>query len=593
MIKPKSHFYRFILICLLILVSGCAYNTELYRLETPETKSDIHALNKDKNNEIEKSKGNATADNAYFVSSTIDPKSLKPDIDPNLIFSMSFAPPFEYLESKRPATSNYMPDSGYPEIEENGAPFEEIPVTGTDPIQERQFKLDEALRLCQQAQQEWEEDNPDMALETLDSAYELLASVETNGDAEIFQQKEDIRFLISKRIIEIYASRQTVINGKHSEIPLILNPHVEKEIQNFLGKDKRVFMDSYIRSGIYRPMILNELNKAGIPDRLSWLPLIESGFQVKALSRARALGLWQFIPSTGYKFGLERNRWVDERMDPVKSTKAAIEYLTQLHHIFGDWTTALAAYNCGEGAVLKVIRKQHINYLDNFWDLYTRLPSETAQYVPKFMAALHLIENPDKYGIELPATLDPIEHEEIAIKKRIRLSDLASKIGADVDELINLNPELRYKVTPDEDYVLKVPKNKGEIALASIDKISQWSSPEIEVVYHRVKKGETLSHIAKKYRLNVNKIAQANNIKKADSLRIGQMLKIPLRVADNNLLSLADSDDRVKSYSVKSGDCAYDIATMHKMKLNEFLSLNNLTPESLIYPGQKVLVKVR
>jgi membrane-bound lytic murein transglycosylase D len=152
-------------------------------------------------------------------------------------------------------------------------------------------------------------------------------------------------------------------------------------------------------------MILEKLEAAGLPAELSWLPLIESGFKVKALSRARALGLWQFIPSTGYKFGLKRDQYIDERIDFEKSSDAAIAYLKELHNIFGDWSTVLAAYNCGEGRVLRVIRTQNINYLDDFWDLFGRLPFETARYVPRFLAAApvaqgieHRIPNPCAAG---------------------------------------------------------------------------------------------------------------------------------------------------------------------------------------------------
>lgn len=477
--------------------------------------------------------------------------------------------------------------------EETATLVAEEPAIEVDPNQDKQDSLDGALALCQEAQDDWKAGHAEMALELLDRAYELLINVETNGDADIFQQKEDIRFLISRRVVEIYASRQTMVNGKHNEIPLIMNDIVKREIKNFLGQERKFFLDSYKRSGRFRPMILDELQKAGLPERISWLPLIESGFLIRALSRARALGLWQFIPSTGYKFGLERNQWIDERMDPVKATRAAIEYLTQLHNIFGDWTTALAAYNCGEGTVLRVIRNQHINYLDNFWDLYVHLPSETARYVPRLMAAMHLIENPEKYGLELPTPDEPIAYEEIPVKKQIQLTELASKIGVVSKGLIDMNPELRYKVTPDEEYFLKVPMDKAEIAIASLEKMPAWTPPEPQFAYHRVRKGETLSHIARKYRTSVKKIASANNIRRYNRLRIGQRLKIPLRGSSSVSLASAGGASGLKTIRVRKGDCAYDIARMHGMRLNDFLSINNLTKRSVIYPGQRVLVRVR
>ena len=239
-------------------------------------------------------------------------------------------------------------------------------------------------------------------------AYALILGISDQENPDIQQQKEDLRFLISKRILEIYASRNIVVNGNHDAIPLDINSHVQREIDSFTkGHEKKFFLAAYRRSGRYRPMIIAKLRQAGLPEELSWLPLIESGYKVNALSKARALGMWQFIPSTGYKFGLKRNKYIDERLDPVKSTDAAIAYMKEMHQMFGDWATVLAGYNCGEGRVSRVIRTQNINYLDNFWDLYQRLPRETARYVPRFLATLHIVKDPAKYGMDAVALEPP------------------------------------------------------------------------------------------------------------------------------------------------------------------------------------------
>ena len=164
---------------------------------------------------------------------------------------------------------------------------------------------------------------------------------------------------------------------------------------------KRIFSDNpwNVRAAT-APTSWPNSRKRVCPKSCRGFPLIESGYKVKALSKARALGLWQFIPSTGYKFGLKRDQYIDERIDPIKSTDAAIAYLKELHNIFGDWATVLAAYNCGENRVLRVIRSQNINYLDNFWDLYERLPRETARYVPRFLATLHIMNDLAQYGLD-------------------------------------------------------------------------------------------------------------------------------------------------------------------------------------------------
>lgn len=514
-----------------------------------------------------------------------------------------------------------------------------------------QMILDEALGFCEAAQEFWQKGEFENALEALDQAYSLILDIEDEDQSQHIQQKEDLRFLISKRILEIYASRNTVVNGSHNAIPLDMNRHVQAEIRLFTkGSERKFFRQSLIRSGKYRPMIVSKLEEAGVPEELSWLPLIESGYKVKALSKARALGLWQFIPSTGYKFGLKRSQYIDERIDPIKATDAAIAYLQELHGIFGDWITALAAYNCGEGRVLRVIRSQNVNYLDNFWDLYERLPRETARYVPRFLAALHIVKNPEKYGLASVVPASPPEYETVDVSRQVQLTDIARKLGVESQSLKELNPELRYNILPPENYSLRVPPQKGELLLASIDSIPISHPPRPAYVYHRVRRGETLSGIAEKYRTSVRRIMRANNLRSSHMIVAGKKLKIPQR---GTVISYAPKGikkstgktiiHRVRSgdslwliarrygtttkkiqelnglkttnltigqrlkvpeytyekpanvsdnqYLVRRGDSPYKIAKRHNMSLGHFLRINNLTPRSRIYPGQVLKVK--
>jgi len=395
--------------------------------------------------------------------------------------------------------------------------------------EESQHLLDNALALCQTSQELWAEGVYEKAMDSLDQAYTTLLRVDTGDDPKLDQQKEDIRFMISKRILEMYSSRFTAVNGNYSEIPHTMNRFVEQEVKKFQTVERKFFIESYKRSGRYMDMITEKFAKEGLPRELAWLPLIESGFKVKALSRARALGLWQFIPSTGYKFGLKRDTWIDERMDPEKATDAAIAYMKELHQIFGDWTTVLAAYNCGEGAVLRVIRSQQISYLDNFWDLFEKLPFETARYVPRFLATIHILSDPEKYGFTLDEIDQPISYETVTISKPVQLKAVAAKIGVSQDTLIGLNPELRYQATSNNAYSLKVPPETGELLLARLDEIPKWSPPRKKYVYHRVRRGETLSSIARKYRTSVRAIKRVNRIPRSNIIRIGQKLKIPVR----------------------------------------------------------------
>ncbi len=448
----------------------------------------------------------------------------------------------------------------------------------------QQELLDAALDYCKASQDLWSQGRLDRAIEALDHAYDLILKVDSDDNPDLVQQKEDLRFMISKRILEIHASRHTAVVGNSEAIPLVMNRHVEYEIKRFQGVERKFFIDSYRRSGKYRPYIVKVLKDVGLPEDLSWLPLIESGFKVRALSRARALGLWQFIPSTGYKFGLNRDAWIDERLDPEKSTRAAIEYLKELHGIFGDWTTVLAAYNCGEGTVLRLIRHQRINYLDNFWDLYEKLPRETARYVPRFLAILHIIKDPEKYGFSLSELDSPIPYETVTVSKQLHLRTVSSVLNVPFKELRELNPELRYQVTPASVYPLRVPAGKGKLLMAKLPEISPWCPPKRAYVYHRVKKGETLSLIAMKYHTTVRQIARANNLHTRHFIRVGQKLKVPLRTRATRFAAGAKprSDG---TYVVKRGDSLWLIARRFKTTQRAIMAQNGLLTTTL-YQGQ-------
>ncbi|MCF8113665.1 MAG: LysM peptidoglycan-binding domain-containing protein [Desulfotignum sp.] len=512
-----------------------------------------------------------------------------------------------------------------------------------------QVKIDQALELCNLAQEMWEAGNLEQALLHLDDAYSFILEIDTDQSSDFNQQKEDIRFLISKRILEIYASRQVVVPGSHDEIPITVNDHVKKEIERLTGPEKNFFISSLERAGRYRPYIVAQLKEAGLPEELSWLPLIESGYKLRALSSARALGLWQFIPSTGHKFGLVRNQYIDERMDPEKSTRAAIAYLKELHNLFGDWTTVLAAYNCGEGRVLSIIRNQRINYLDNFWDLYQNLPRETARYVPRFLATLHIIQNLDTYNITVSDPQYPVPYKTFEISKQLRIKDIAREIAVNPDELRALNPELRYDLLPPETYQLKIPENKSEQFLACVDKLeATYSAPQL-LVYHKIRRGETLSSIANRYRTSVEAIARANNIHRTHRIIAGKVIKIPGSGSSGSQTAAARTDSKSRKpvqykvqkgdslwviarkfstttkqimagnqlktttlyagqtltitpfqqssagtagiYRVKSGDNPFLIAKKHNMSLNRLLALNHLSKKSKIFPGQKLIVE--
>ena len=498
-------------------------------------------------------------------------------------------------------------DEGY-----SSCPAEPIGITSPNmTAQERaqQEILDSALEYCQTANDYRERGDIENTINALDQAYSLILSINSDdAPPRILQQKEDLRFTISKRIAEAYASRFTVVNGQHKAIPLDMNCHVKKALDMFKGPLRDFFLNAYYRSGRYRPAIVQALKEAGLPEELSWLPLIESGFKTKALSRARALGMWQFIASTGYKFGLKRDTWVDERMDVEKSTAAAISYLKELHQLFGDWTTVLAAYNCGEGAVLRKIRTQNINYLDNFWDLYEKLPAETAFYVPQFLAVLHIVNDPKAHGFTSLPLDQPLEYEKIRINRQVHLDALSEQIGLSADVLKQLNPALRHQCTPDGLYNdFRVPRGKGEKVLAKIGEVPVWKPPVYAkpvpqrrtiarqspskqapaFTTHVVRKGETLSSIARRYRTSVKAIASINNISSSQRISVGRRLKVPASgatyasVSKSPQPSASSPQKRPEKYVVAKGDTLAKIASRFNTTTGAIMSLNKIKGSGL------------
>jgi len=451
--------------------------------------------------------------------------------------------------------------------------------------------LEEALDSYQDAQSAWERGDFDTALTALDEAYELILKAKLPQDSPLIQEKNDLRLLIAQRVQEIYASRLITVGDNNKTIPLVENSYVKAEIKNFQTKEKKYLEEAYRRSGRYRKIIVEELTKAGLPEQLSWVPIIESGFKARALSRARALGLWQFISSTGYRFGLKRDRWIDERMDPIKSTQAAIKYLTELHSFFGDWTTALAAYNCGEFRVQNVIRNQRINYLDNFWDLFTMLPRETARFVPRLIAAMLIINDPEKYGLNLPSPEPPLRYENITINRPVKLSTLSKNLGLEAKALSSLNPDLRHDGTPNYEYSLKIPVGMGQRVLEIANSLPRWIPPEATYIVHYVRRGETLSGIAKRYRTSVSAIARLNRLRRVHLIRSGQRLKIPVtsrRYRTSPALRTEKIGEKI-TYTVKRGDSLYLLAHAFNTTVQRIKELNNLR-SNVLYVGQKLVI---
>jgi len=482
------------------------------------------------------------------------------------------------------------------------APLEELSLSpgeesGDDLLAEDETEIGpeglqkQALELCQSAERLLEQGEIDGSVAAIDRAYELMLQLPGNGDDSYLQAREDIRRLAADLISRIYRTDRTAGARPTSSwdlaIPIVDNEHVHREIQSFTTVERDHFVEAYRRSGLYRPMILARLEEAGLPSQLSWLPLVESWFKVRAYSRASAVGLWQFISSTGLRYGLGRDAWVDERFDPEKATDAAIGYLTDLHGLFGDWPKALAAYNCGEARVQRLQRRSADEYLD-FWDLYELLPRETRRYVPRLIAALQIIEDPQKYGMVLPEP-DARSGDVVAVtvERAVKLESLDALLGLDAGTLSDLNPELRYKGTPRRAYELKVPRGRESMLQASIDSVQEWKPPQTQYVTHRVQRGETLSVIAGRYGSSVSAIMRQNGMRSANRIWPGQRLRIPVRGSASVQRTSRTAKDGM--HMVRRGESLTTIASGYGTTVDQLKNDNGLASD-VIHPGQTLRV---
>jgi membrane-bound lytic murein transglycosylase D len=306
---------------------------------------------------------------------------------------------------------------------------------------------------------------------------------------------------------------------------LVENERVRYFIDTFCGKLRDFFVQALARSGKYIPMMATVLQEAGLPEDLVYLSLIESGFSPSAYSRAKAVGPWQFIRATGVRYGLRIDNWVDERRDPVKSTRAAAAYLKDLHQQFGEWFLAAAAYNAGERRVETALQRSNTS---DFWDLTerkTQLKLETRNYVPKFIAAALIAGEPEKYGFADLVYEAPVDYDEVTTRKPLTLTTVARLAQTTVTNIKELNPSLLRNTTPpsEEGFTLRLPSGSGEIFTQAYK--NQYDSPNVKVISYTVKKGETLATIARRYHVRTAQIMEVNELKTAQ-LRAGQQLTI-------------------------------------------------------------------
>lgn len=338
------------------------------------------------------------------------------------------------------------------------------------------------------------------------------------------------------------------------DYPVVINNDVIKWIQYFQTRGRKSFVTWLRRAEDFIPKTVAVLEKHGLPRDLVYISMIESGFNNRALSIARAAGPWQFMRATGRIYGLKLNDYVDERRDPEKATVAAAKYLTYLYSMFGDWHLAAASYNAGEGRVSRAMRGRSKK---DFFSLSEakKLPNETRNYVPKLIASMIISKNPTRFGFDVAKGSRAVETASVKIEKSIRLSDLAREIQVDKTVLEYLNPELRLGITPPGTaalpYVLRVPndfESQTQKVLASLPQ-----APRTHTVAARVRRSESVRRFARRHGITLSAVLKANpGIRKNSRLSRGQRVKIPVALGSGQYEKLT-SYKSPRKYKKKRG----------------------------------------
>lgn len=311
------------------------------------------------------------------------------------------------------------------------------------------------------------------------------------------------------------------------DIPIVVNGQVEHCIVLFQTRIREKFVTWLSRSGKYSPFMRNLLREQGLPEDLVYMALIESGFDPYAYSRSKAVGPWQFIDRTGKRYGLKVNWWVDERRDPEKSTIAAAKYLKDLYEMFACWYLAAAGYNAGEYKIIRAMKRYRT---EDFWTLtkHQYLKRETKNYVPLMIAAAIVAKDPEKYGFAGIEYEEPLRYEKVKVRELTDLSHIAKACEISVEEIKDLNPELRRGVTPpnEPEYEIKIPFDKASLFAKNFEAMQPFEKFPFRT--HTVKKGETLRGIAKLYRVDLEPLLEINYLNKTSALTKGTDLLIPI-----------------------------------------------------------------
>jgi membrane-bound lytic murein transglycosylase D len=438
--------------------------------------------------------------------------------------------------------------------------------------------------------------------------------------ASLFAQEELTVDFIPDNTYEEVADRIQCMEG---EVPLNFNQRVMAFVDYFSIRNREYTRDIVKKKEQYFPIFSETLAKYGMPDELKYLSIVESGLRPNAISHANAVGLWQFISSTGKMYGLRSNWYVDERMDPYEATDAACRHLKDLYRMFGRWELALAAYNCGPGNVRKAIRRS--GYKKDFWEIYRYLPRETRSYVPQYVAITYLFNHLELHNfVDQPEQFTPA-WDTIMISQYFHLETFGNQINECVDDLLKLNPQIKRGALPEgtKNFALKIPENLKEEIVANrvslYDTASKVGKKELEYlarnspgstygrqkIVYRVRSGDVLGTIARKYHVRISDLKSWNRIN-GTLIHIGQRLNIwvlPTYTEKTKQLYTVDLPEAVKNedkvvsgdghiYKVRSGDSLWSISKENNTTIEKLKTANKLGTNT-IKPGQSLLIPLK
>lgn len=448
------------------------------------------------------------------------------------------------------------------------------------------------------------------------NAHEVTALAQGDGFAETKSEPASIDELLKIATFpkpdadaETTAAVKADLAATEHDVPIPQNARVLAYVELLQGRLRDYVAESLTRGTKYLPMIQDVFRAEGLPLDLAYIPVIESGFKPTALSKASARGPWQFMKPTAREQGLKFDWYIDERSDPEKATVAAAKYLKSLHKLFnGDWHLVLAAYNGGLGRVQRAIKRSG---RDDFWSLSQSsryLPRETREYVPLILAAIVVAKNPAQYGFEITPA-EPINYDKVSVPRAIDLRRVAEWTGTSIDEIQALNPELRRWMTPVRypEYEVKVPQGTAQEFTNRLASASP--SDFVSLNWYTVKRGETLSSIARKLRVARSELAEANHLSVKSKVRPGQDLIVPRapatllaarteRTPPTETASRAngDAEPPVKAstpltYRVKKGDTLVSIARLFDTTVEKIRSLNRIRGAH-ISPGDRLTIRM-